>query len=268
MTSRTGRADGEAGQVSWPRATSATGSLAGARSTAAADTASGTPTATTQPAFSSDRRSRRRRCRRRDAAASISAPEQREVRRQLGRLGRGHPPAQLGRRGHRLAVRAASRGPPHLQRERLERPRDLQARGVMAAVQAAGDLVVGELLDDPQLERAPLVERAARRPRAAARAQRAGRDALVDGVVVLRALPVERAGRAGRGRPSRSGCACGTGAGGCGRCRTATGAPEPSARSLKRRSMRHAWAKVSAVRSSAAASEPVWRWNHARIQTA
>ena len=46
------------------------------------------------------------------------------------------------------------------------------------------------------------------------------------------------------------------------------GAAEPSAMSLKRRSPRHAWAKVSAVRSSAAVSEPVWRWNHERIQTA
>ena len=40
------------------------------------------------------------------------------------------------------------------------------------------------------------------------------------------------------------------------------GAPEPSAMSRKRRDACHACANVSAVRSSAAVSDPVWRWNH------
>ena len=46
------------------------------------------------------------------------------------------------------------------------------------------------------------------------------------------------------------------------------GAPEPSAMSLKRRDACHACANVSAVRSSAAVSEPVCRWNHDRTQAA
>ena len=46
------------------------------------------------------------------------------------------------------------------------------------------------------------------------------------------------------------------------------GAPDPSARSRKRRSECQACAKVSAVRSRLAGSEPVWRTNHEWIQTA
>ena len=46
------------------------------------------------------------------------------------------------------------------------------------------------------------------------------------------------------------------------------GAPEPSARSRNRLIECQAWAKVSAVRSSATLSEPVSRWNHARTHTA
>jgi hypothetical protein len=46
------------------------------------------------------------------------------------------------------------------------------------------------------------------------------------------------------------------------------GAPEPSARSRKRREACQAWANVSAVRSSAAESEPVWRTNHDRTHVA
>ena len=46
------------------------------------------------------------------------------------------------------------------------------------------------------------------------------------------------------------------------------GAPEPSAMSLNRRDACQACANVSAVRSSAAVSEPVWRWNHDRTQAA
>jgi hypothetical protein len=46
------------------------------------------------------------------------------------------------------------------------------------------------------------------------------------------------------------------------------GAPEPSARSRKRREACQACANVSAVRSSAADSDPVWRTNHDRTQVA
>ena len=46
------------------------------------------------------------------------------------------------------------------------------------------------------------------------------------------------------------------------------GAPEPSAMSLNRLDACQAWANVSAVRSSAADSEPVCLSSHARIQTA
>ena len=46
------------------------------------------------------------------------------------------------------------------------------------------------------------------------------------------------------------------------------GAPEPPAMSLNRLEACHACAKVSAVRSSAAVSDPVCRSSQARIQTA
>ena len=46
------------------------------------------------------------------------------------------------------------------------------------------------------------------------------------------------------------------------------GAPDPSASSLNRRDACQACAKVSAVKSSAPDSEPVWRRNHERIRTA
>ena len=46
------------------------------------------------------------------------------------------------------------------------------------------------------------------------------------------------------------------------------GAPEPSASSLNRRDACQACANVSAVRSRLAVSDPVWRMNHERIQTA
>jgi hypothetical protein len=46
------------------------------------------------------------------------------------------------------------------------------------------------------------------------------------------------------------------------------GAPEPSAMSLNRLEECQACANVSAVRSSAAVSEPVCRWNHDRTQAA
>ena len=46
------------------------------------------------------------------------------------------------------------------------------------------------------------------------------------------------------------------------------GAPEPSASSRNRRDACQACAKVSAVRSKLAVSDPVCRTNHERIQTA
>ena len=46
------------------------------------------------------------------------------------------------------------------------------------------------------------------------------------------------------------------------------GAPEPSASSRKRFTERQAWANVSAVRSRAAVSDRVWRWNQDLIHTA
>ena len=46
------------------------------------------------------------------------------------------------------------------------------------------------------------------------------------------------------------------------------GAPEPSASSRKRLTERQACANVSAVRSRAAVSDRVWRWNQARTHTA
>ena len=46
------------------------------------------------------------------------------------------------------------------------------------------------------------------------------------------------------------------------------GAPEPSASSRKRFTERQAWANVSAVRSRAAVSDRVWRWNQDLTHTA
>ena len=46
------------------------------------------------------------------------------------------------------------------------------------------------------------------------------------------------------------------------------GAPGPVGHVAEAPHRRQACANVSAVRSSAAASDPVSRWNHARIQTA
>ena len=151
--------------------------------------------------------------------------------------------------------------------QRPQRARDAQAGGVLAAAEPAGHLLVVELLDDAQLEGGPLVGRQQAHGGGERRGQRAGGDALVDGLVLV-ALG-ERGGSPSRSRAAVSMRLCLW----YWRSRlrampNSHGAPEPSAMSRKRRSECHAWANVSAVRSSAALSEPVWRANQTRTQTA
>ena len=137
-------------------------------------------------------------------------------------------------------------------RERPQRARDAQPGGVLAAAQPARDLLVVELLHDPQLERAPLLGRQRAHRGGSARRQRARGDALVDRARSPRTRRRRAAARAARARRSRCGCACGTGAAGCARCRTATARRSRRPCPGSAASECQACANVSAVRSSAA----------------
>src|SRR5919108_1138731 len=88
----------------------------------------------------------------------------------------------------------------HLGRQRLERARDAQARGVLAAAEPPRDRVVGKPMHDPQLQRTPLLGR--QRAYGVAEQRRQGADlaALEHPLVVLALGRRDRQSHAGAGR--------------------------------------------------------------------